>query len=667
MSDDHRFRELIQKLQIGVLCCDTEGNITYVNQFLLDILGSPSEEVTSSVNLFTFKPLMKAGLPELLERSMNEDIEVTTEVAYTSIWGKELFLKLTSRPDRDEKNELIGCVVTFENISRRRNVENILLKKSKIEHLMAKISAMFMILAPDEIDGGIIEALGSLGEITSSDLICIFQVDVKGQIACTHFWHDRYARSREIILKDIVLRNPEWFIGKCEDPCIVSDTDLETIGVDVADLNVLTRGGKQSLVVVPIVDRDKNMNFLCLDSSYNSDELDDEMFRLLSIIGEILISAIQRKEHGQLLMKNEEKYRRIFEEIHDVYFEDNFEGEILTISPSIMKHLGYHESELIGRHISILYNEPDERQNFLNEITKNGFVTHYEIKLVKKDGSVIDTSVNAHLVYGKNGKPSMIAGIIRDITKQKMIEQALIEARMMAEVANRTKSEFIANMSHELRTPLNSIIGFSDFLLERTFGDLNDKQMRYISNISSSGKHLLVLINDILDISKIEAGEMVINFEDFVLTDVIEEVLSIMNPQALKKNIAIKYNNPATLEINGDKARIKQVLYNLISNAIKFTLEGGSIEIIAVIDNGHMAISVCDTGIGISPEDIGTLFHPFKQVDSFYNRQYHGTGLGLALVKKFIEMHNGTVSVESEPGVGSCFIVRIPLSPEIPI
>lgn len=789
MSDDHKFRDLVQKLQMGVLCCDTKGNITFVNQFLLDILGSPSEKSTRSINLFTFRPLVKTGLSDILTRCINDDTEVTTETAYTSIWGNELFLKITSLPDKDVNDRIVGCIVTFENISRRKNAEDTISKKSNVRRLMSKISAMFMVLAPDEIDNGIIEALGSLGEITHSNLVCIFRTDKQGQIACTHSWHGMYSTAEAVALEDIVSKNSEWFNEKSESFCLFSDTELKNLGIDEGKVNMVSEKGKRSLIIIPMFNRERKMNFMCMNSLYDSDELDDEMFSLLSIICEMFINAILRRDAGQLLLKNEEKYLRIFEEIHDVYFETSLKGDILTISPSVRQHLGYHESEMIGKLSNMFYSDHDSSQEFLNELTKNGDVAHYETKLVKKDGSIVDVSINAHLVYDDNGKPSMIAGVIRDITKtkkanieikeqkqllsstfssipdllavidsdyrvvlsnwkghehlkdgdellnshcyeifmhqkspcnncipfqvfetgeittysetnkidntvrevrvipvfdidgnvsriiehvrditeQKRAEKEIITSRMVAEMANRTKSEFIANMSHELRTPLNSIIGFSDFLVEGTFGDLNDKQTKYLSNISSSGKHLLMLINDILDISKIEAGEMKLNFDYFILLHAIEEVISIMNPQALKKNITMKHNVSTPFKMTGDRARIKQVFYNLISNAIKFTPENGVVDISAEIDNNTVTMTVCDTGIGISIENLDKLFHPFKQVDSFYNRQYQGTGLGLALVKKFVEMHNGTVGVESELGKGSCFIVRIPLSPEIPV
>ncbi len=232
------------------------------------------------------------------------------------------------------------------------------------------------------------------------------------------------------------------------------------------------------------------------------------------------------------------------------------------------------------------------------------------------------------------------------------------------EAANRHKSEFLANMSHELRTPLNAIIGFSDVLLERTFGDVNPKQEQYVSIILTSGRHLLSLINDILDLSKIEAGRMELELTTFDLALAIENTVTLVRDRAARhdQNLVLDLA-PDLGEYVGDERKFKQILLNLLSNAVKFTPDGGRIGVRAARTDDAVEISVSDTGIGIAPEDQEAVFEEFRQVGTDYVRKREGTGLGLALTRKFVELHGGKVGVESEPGKGSTFTLTLPVRP----
>lgn len=237
-----------------------------------------------------------------------------------------------------------------------------------------------------------------------------------------------------------------------------------------------------------------------------------------------------------------------------------------------------------------------------------------------------------------------------------------LEDKFIAESLNRAKSEFLANMSHELRTPLNSIIGFSDLLLDGIAGELNEKQVQYAGNISNSGKHLLTIINDILDLSKIEAGEMSLLYEEVSVKEMVDEVVTVFTPISSKNDLSLESPHLENIIIQADKSKLKQILFNLIGNAIKFTPAGGHVSISSYQSDGMLSIRVKDTGIGISREDQQKLFEPFKQLDSALSRKYDGTGLGLSLVKKLAAMHNGTVSVESEVNKGSTVTVSLPIA-----
>ena len=232
------------------------------------------------------------------------------------------------------------------------------------------------------------------------------------------------------------------------------------------------------------------------------------------------------------------------------------------------------------------------------------------------------------------------------------------------EAANRHKSEFLANVSHELRTPLNAIIGFSEVLLEKMFGELNEKQNEYVDDILSSGRHLLSLINDILDLAKIEAGRMELELTKFDLPSAVENALILVRERVSRRGIKLERMIDEKLsEFVGDERKIKQVLLNLLSNAVKFTPEGGKIHVEARLTDGSVIVSVADTGIGVAPEDQETIFEEFRQVGTTYAHKREGTGLGLTLTRKFVEMHGGKIWVESEVGKGSKFTFTLPIKP----
>ncbi len=250
---------------------------------------------------------------------------------------------------------------------------------------------------------------------------------------------------------------------------------------------------------------------------------------------------------------------------------------------------------------------------------------------------------------------------------------AIQNARLFREIADKSqqleaasqhKSEFLANMSHELRTPLNAIIGFSEVLLERMFGEVNEKQTEYLQDILSSGQHLLSLINDILDLSKVEAGRMELALAPFHLPVALENAVTLVKERAARHGIALTLDvDPRLGEFVGDERKIKQVLLNLLSNAVKFTPEGGQITLKAVVADGSVEISVSDTGIGIAPEDQEAIFEEFRQVGGDDVRKREGTGLGLTLAKKFVEMHGGRIWVKSKVGKGSTFSFTLPVRP----
>lgn len=250
-----------------------------------------------------------------------------------------------------------------------------------------------------------------------------------------------------------------------------------------------------------------------------------------------------------------------------------------------------------------------------------------------------------------------------EIEEHRLTEGELVGAKDRAEFANRAKSDFLATMSHELRTPLNAVLGFSEALAMQIFGPLNERQREYLGYVSKSGNHLLQLINDILDISKIDAGRLGLEREAVDLPDVIEAGVTLVSSRAVERAVSVATDIASDLpRISGDTRRLKQILVNLLSNAVKFTPAGGRVTVSASYEReaGLVVIAVRDTGIGMNPDDIPRALEMFTQIDNALSRRYDGTGIGLPLTKALAELHGGSLSIDSRPGVGTTVTVRLP-------
>jgi PAS domain S-box-containing protein len=359
-----------------------------------------------------------------------------------------------------------------------------------------------------------------------------------------------------------------------------------------------------------------------------------------------------------------------------IYERNTF--KILSVNEAFVKHYGYSEEEISEMLLPDLY--PDDEKNRMIELAKGleGHAYAGEWHHIKKDGSLITIIATSHDIkyLGRNSR----VAVIIDITERKKAEEELklhrehLEELVIqrtaelekekhhAQSADRLKSAFLATMSHELRTPLNSIIGFTGILMQERPGPLNNEQKKQLGMAQSSARHLLSLINDVLDISKIEAGQLKMNLQLFNLPDLINKVVDTNRPFADKKNLRITVSiDKDVKDITSDNLRVQQILLNLVNNAIKFT-EVGTISIRSFWDGKYVKILITDTGIGIESEKLEQLFKPFIQIDTGLTRKHEGTGLGLSICKKLTEMLNGKIEVESKYGTGSTFSVKLPIS-----
>ncbi|HET9281249.1 MAG TPA: PAS domain S-box protein [Candidatus Angelobacter sp.] len=379
----------------------------------------------------------------------------------------------------------------------------------------------------------------------------------------------------------------------------------------------------------------------------------------------------ERKRVEELLHESDERHRKLFDNNpFPTWMYDRETLRFLAVNSAAVRKYGYSHEEFLSMTIKDI-RLPQDVPALLESVAHlvEGTENVGDWKHRRKDGSIIDVEITS-FPFAFNGHPAEVVVAV-DVTHRKHVEaekQKFVESLALAnqnlelrnrevEQATQLKSKFLASMSHELRTPLNAIIGFSGLLREQTAGELNDKQKRFVQHIKNGADHLLQLINDILDLSRIESGQLDFSFEDFEIGDAIPEVLSSILPLATAKKIDLAHEKNV-LHVYADRRRFKQILYNLLSNAIKFTPEGGKVCVECEQDDGLIRVSVADTGIGIRPEDQELVFEEFRQIDG--PSAHQGTGLGLAITRRLVEQQGGKIWLESEIRKGTRFSFTLP-------
>lgn len=383
-------------------------------------------------------------------------------------------------------------------------------------------------------------------------------------------------------------------------------------------------------------------------------------------------SIEERKLNEEALIKSEEKYRLLANNISDVIFTADMNMNVNYISPSVFQLLGYYPDEIKQMNMS-QYLTPESleilrqsRQDSMIQMMENPDIIFenqfFELEHICKNGETLWTETSLSLIKNNDNIPIGVNGVIRNIKERKRVEKELIEAKNKAEEANKLKSNFLANMSHELRTPLNGILGFAEILKEEI---TDDEHNEMINIILRSGNRLKNTLNALLDISAIESGTQSINKHSFDLDELLIEVIKLYEENARQKNIEIIYSFQHNKQIISDDSIIYKVVNNLIDNAVKYT-EKGSIEITTLIQSDsyeeNLIINIKDTGIGIEADTFDLIFEDFRQVSEGKSRNYDGNGLGLSIARRLLKLLNGSISLKSEPGKGSIFTIQIPIT-----
>ncbi|WP_375506910.1 ATP-binding protein [uncultured Nostoc sp.] len=481
---------------------------------------------------------------------------------------------------------------------------------------------------------------------------------------------------------------PAYFQALEEERTIAADDAINDIRTQELSESYLSLWGITSLLDAPIWLEGRLIGVVCHEHIGENRKwtLEEETFA--GFIADFVTLAIEAKERNlaqEALRQSEAQFRAIFERSSIGIGLIDMKAQIVDTNVALCEILGYSREELDGKRFTDyictqrgdlkLYKQlmsgihtdlkRTSRVGFQPSKHQEQFVERHRIEMERRclhqNGSLVWTHISVSVIPASNGEPEFFLAMIEDITERKETELKLRASQEAAEAASRAKSEFLATMSHELRTPLNAIMGLSQLLQQEIVGSLNEKQNEYVNCIYSSGEHLLALINDILDLSKIEANKEELLLSPLPVSDLCNYAIWTVRDRALEKGLQLtcKIDLEEDIFCLADERRIKQMLLNLLTNAIKFTPAGQVSLVVKKVSQG-ITFTVSDTGIGIDSNQFQFLFEPFKQLDSRLNRQYEGTGLGLALTRKLARLHGGDVTVTSTLGEGSQFTLFLP-------
>jgi PAS domain S-box-containing protein len=694
----------------GILITGNNGVINLANEAIEKILGYSKGELAGK----SAEDLTPKG-----EKHIEEGKKFITELRkggvvtnFNRTWlkkdGSLVDIEISAALLKDKRGTITGAVASIRDITERKQDEE-QLRETK-EYLDNIINSSLDAIIVADSTGNITRANESflqligyqLGEIKGMHVMEL-SITEEGQYESTtgeivtigeKFFEEAREMTYEKLFKEGKISNWEtYYIGK-------------------------------NMKVVPI---EQNIVYLY-----------DEKGEMIGSLG-VIRDITKRKKAEKEIREATDFLENIFKTAADGILVTDNKGVISVINEATSRMLGYSKEEIVGKGANIFEPEGEEydivSSEYVAKLLKEGTVTGFEFVWLKKDGKLIDIEVNAALLKDSKGNITGAVTSIRDITDRKQQEEKLkqaydemevrvdertaelkesneqlqqeisvreemekefIEAKEVAETANRAKSEFLANMSHEFRTPLNHIIGFTELVVDKKFGEVNETQEDYLGDVLQSSKHLLLLVNDILDLSKVEAGKLELKASSIDPRILIDNSLIMFKEKSFKHGIKLSSDVDHVPEtIIADERKLKQILYNLLSNAVKFTPDGGKVGLSAmVVDcivrpglrsgdpkdlqiiagedvrgevNGKkhgkcVQFSVSDTGIGIKAEDQSRIFSPFEQVDGSTSRRYQGTGLGLPLTKKLVEIHGGKIWMKSEgDGKGSTFNFIIPI------
>ncbi|MEG4091815.1 response regulator [Microcoleus sp. Pol12B4] len=738
---------VLKSTDAGILAVDKNGNICNYNQKFLEMWGLSASQGTLSRSTFgTLKNTLKTGFPFAREQLKDPEIflqnvikvsaDPDTQISDLLEFKDGKIIELNSLPSKVGA-KTVGRVWSFRDVTELKKLEQSLQYRIEFAQLIARLSTHFISQPLSEIDKCIDQTLEAIATLSGFDRSYIYLLsEDKTRVDKTYEWcGESIPALKNSTYKQIDIAQIPWIaekldraeclyipeIGELPPPAQAEiayfigqnpaqfDTDspsqtvnqtatasILSIGASLKNLELQKqRKNIQSLIIIPLICSKNLVGFLGFDFDglKQTASRATEISTQLKMVGEMLANVLERKRAEAALRQSETKYRSIFENAVEGIFQTTPTGHYLSGNRALARIYGYEScTQMLAELTDInrqFYVNPNRRAEFMTQLGARGQLSKFESQIYRRDGSTIWISENARSICDENGSVLYYEGTVQDITDRKQAESAMQLALEAAESANRAKSTFLANMSHELRTPLNAIIGYSEMLKEEAEELGSCESVPDLEKICSAGKHLLSLIDDILDISKIEAGRMDLYLETFDIHTLIESAVATARPLVEKNGNTLEVYCPDNLDtMHADMTKVRQVLLNLLSNAAKFT-QNGKIAIgverikneqlkmknqeesseILISNSEFLSFRVADTGIGMTQEQLQRVFQPFTQGDASTTREYGGTGLGLAISQRFCQMMGGSIEVSSTLGSGTTFTVLLPKAithPEIP-
>lgn len=652
-------RQIIAHTNDAIAIIDLHGYYLEQNATHRQLLGYTDEELVGQTPALHLGHETFAHIYHELLKNDTYECEVLSRTKR----GEILHIKITALTVRDEREQPLCYIGIKQDITERLQTASALTQRDRL--LEGVAAATNHLLTAKDFTVGMTLALTTLGQAAGVNRVYVFENHVDSQtnepLMSQRFeWTDTTVKPEidNPQLQNLAYKKyfQRWYqilsSGKAVSGIVKDFPECERNFLEAQDI--------VSILIVPIFIEGKFWGFVGYDECRFPRYWSESEQAILTAAAGSIGGAMIRRRTEEALRRSKARNQALLNAIPDAMFRLRKDGTILSFQGAKNFESCVSQSGCIGEKLQEFL-PANVSQQMLRSIDQT--LTNGEVQVVEYQLTVAGRikSYESRLILCGEDE---VLSIVRDISDRKQAEIELRRSKEAAEVVSRAKSEFLATMSHELRTPLNAILGLSHLLHQEIFGTLNAKQREYVSCIHGSGEHLLALINDILDLSKVEAGKEELSLALIQVQELCDYCLSIVRDRAISKGLQLlRRVDPNAVCCFADERRVKQMLLNLLTNAIKFT-PTGTVELrIQKVPQG-VSFSICDTGIGIAPEQLQLLFQPFQQLDSTFNRQYEGTGLGLALTRKLARLHGGEVSVASTLGKGSEFTLFLPDYPQ---